>query len=80
MVVQRSHKACCVGSTPTRATKIKKEGIYMSSNENNKQQLLRFIKWKMRNQKELKEIMPRLKKMSLKELSSWAIRNDIIDS
>ena len=34
----------------------------------------------MRNEKELKEIMPELKKMSLKELTRWAIRNDIIDA
>ena len=52
----------------------------MSSDENKKQQLLGFIKWKMRNEKELKEIMPELKKMSLKELTRWAIRNDIIDA
>ena len=35
---------------------------------------------KKQNQKELKEIMPKLKKMSLEELIDWAIRNDIIDS
>ena len=52
----------------------------MASNEVKKQQLLDFVQWKMRNQKELKESMPKLKKMSLEELTRWAIRNDIIDA
>lgn len=82
MVEQCLDKALVAGSNPAVPTKTKKEGIYMTFNEIKKQQLLGFIKWKMKkqNQKELKEIMPKLKKMSLEELIDWAIRNDIIDS
>lgn len=49
--------------------------------ESQKQELLGFIQWKMRNQpEELKEIMPELKKMSLLSLTRWAIQQDIIDA
>lgn len=44
-----------------------------------KAQLLEFIKWKCRYDKNPEETMKECREMSYHELREWAIRNDIID-
>jgi hypothetical protein len=46
-----------------------------------KAELISFIQYKLKWDPEfLKEVLPELKKMSLTDLTRWAIRYDIIDA
>ena len=53
----------------------------MTRTEAKKQELLNFIKWKIRffTEQEQKETLQKCKNMSYKALREWAIRNDFID-
>jgi hypothetical protein len=54
----------------------------MNEQEKNQyNQLMNFIKWKMRHRpEEFEECKKEIKTYSLNELTRWAIRMDIIDS
>ena len=53
----------------------------IQSDRHEKAELLSFIKWKLRHDKETyNKWIDELKKMGLMELTRWAIRFDIIDA